>query len=378
MKPMHSIAQPLYTGLLLGFALVVCSTATVVATLQFQVAQTVPLQDDTDRKDIIPLPAAGETVYFRYERDRGDVYRIIPTDGSPSYLVSESFLQVTLDSPRLDSFQQAEMLRAYPALMQDMFTKIMSQMYPDGTTEYEAPFPTQWFTGTDGTQGLLEQDSAAAPYIRVRLSGGGEESVEFSVARSMVEQMLANAQLTDGQLLQSLRSFPYRLPEAARVGDFSRLSAADLALLVQREPGLRRHDFLQRGWFSQDSAENRSAETPRQQRKSRVGQPPAATSPFALPPGVPPSPTLAQLPSQIPAARGTGAQPQSDSGVYIPGMDRLSPQVAEPVKRSPVASPAEASAHGTQTSLWRLSFQIAAISLCALGIIALVISRRTR
>jgi hypothetical protein len=198
------------------------------------------------------------------------------------------------------------------------------------------------------------------------------------MARSMVEQMLANAQLTDDQLLQSLRSFPYRLPEAARAGDFARLSAADLALLVQREPGLRRYEFLQMGRFSQDGAENRSAETPRQQRKSRVEQPPAAASPFASPPGVPPSPTLAQLPSQIPAARGTGTQPQSDSGVFTPGMDRLSPQVAEPVKRSPVASTAATSAHGTQTSILRLSLQIAAISLCALGIIVLVISRRSR
>jgi hypothetical protein len=70
------------------------------------------------------------------------MYRIIPTDGSPSYLVSASFLQVTLDSPRLDSFQQAELLRAYLALMQEMFTQTMAQMYPDGTAEYEAPFPT--------------------------------------------------------------------------------------------------------------------------------------------------------------------------------------------------------------------------------------------
>jgi hypothetical protein len=104
MKPMHGMVQPMYIGLLLGFTLVVCSTATVVAAPPFEAAQTVPPQDDTDqkddtaRKDIIPLPAAGETAYFRYERDRGDMYRIIPTDGSPAYLVSASFLQVTLDS----------------------------------------------------------------------------------------------------------------------------------------------------------------------------------------------------------------------------------------------------------------------------------------
>jgi hypothetical protein len=364
----------MYTGLLLGFTLVVCYTVSVVGAPQCEAAQTVlPQEDtnqkgDTDRKDVIPLPAAGETTYFRFERDRGDMYRIIPIDGSPSYLVSTSFLQGTLDSPQLNSFQQAEWLQSYPTLIQEMFTETMAQMYPDGTVEYDAPFPTQWFAGTDGTQGLLEQDPAAGPYIRVRLSGG-EEAVEFSVVRSVVEQMLANGQLTDDQLLQNLRSFPYRLPEAAREGDFARLSAADLALLVQREPGLRQYEVLQMGRFPQDGAENRSAETPRQRRQSRVGQPPAAMLPFASPPGVLPKPTLAQ---------GTRAQPQSDSEAYTPGMARLSPQMAEPVKRSPVASSTAVSAHGTQTSIWRLSLQIAAISLCALGIIALVISRRTR
>src|SRR5215471_9507963 len=282
MKPMHSLVQPMSTGLLPGCALVVCYTAIVVAAPQFEAAQTVPSQDDTNRKDdsarqdVIPLPAAGETPYFRYERDRDDMYRIIPTDGSPSYLVSASFLQVTLDNPQIDSFQQAELLRSYPTLMQEMFTKTMAQMYPDGTTVYEAPSPTQWLTGTDGTWGLLEQDPAASPYIRVRLGGGGETAVEFSVARSMVEQLLANAQSTDDQLLQTIRSFPYRLPEAARAGDFARLSAADLALLVQQEPGLRRYEFLQLGRFSQDSDENRPAETSRQQSKARVRQPPAA------------------------------------------------------------------------------------------------------
>ena len=160
--------------------------------------------------------------------------------------------------------------------------------------------------------GLLEQDPAATPYIRVRLGGGGEAAVEFSVARSVIEQMLAHQQLADDQLLQNLRSFPYRLPEAARVGDFTRLSAVDLALLVQREPGLRRHEFLQMGRFSQDGAENRSAETLRQRRRPRVAQPPAAASPVASPPAVPLRSTPAQLPSQTPAARGIGAQPPSE------------------------------------------------------------------
>jgi hypothetical protein len=381
---MQCMARRTYTELLLGFALVVCATAAVVAAPQFEAAQPVPPQDSTDRKDdtdrkaVLPLPEAGKTEHFRYERDSGGMYWIIPTDGSQSYLVSASFLQIALDTPQLDSFQQAEVLRTYPALMQEMFTKTMAQMYPDGTAEYEVPFPTQVFEGTDGTQVLMEQDPAAAPYVWVRLTGGGREAVEFSVARAVVEQMLANEQSTDDQLLQGLRSFPFPLPEAARAGDFARLSAAELAILVQQEPELRRYEFIQMGQFSRDSATDRSAETPRQQRKPRERQRPAAVSPAAAPLGVQQRPALAQLPSQIPATRRTGEQPPSGPGTYTPSIDRLSPQVAEPLQRSPNSRTEAASAPGIRTSVVHLGLRIVAISLFALGIIALVVSRRTR
>lgn len=375
MKPMRCIGWRVCAGLLLGFALVMCHKASVMAAPQHGIVQPVLPKEDTNRKEALPLPEAGETAHFRYAQDRGGMYRITPTDGSPSYLVSASFLQVTLDSLQLDSFQQAEMLQSYPALMQKMFTKTMAQAYPDATAEYEVPFPTQSFEGTDRTQGLLEQDPAAAPYIRVRLTGGEGEPVEFSVARAVVEHMLANERLTDDQLLQGLRSFPFRLPEAARAGDFARLSAAELARLVQQEPELRRYEFIQMGRLSRDDAEDHSTGTPRQQRKSRVGQRPAATSPAAAPLGVQQRPALAQLPAQIPATRGNGEQLQSDSGAYTPGIGGIFPQVAEPLTRSPVARTEATSAHG----VWMpLGLQIVAISLFALGIIALVVSRRTR
>ena len=384
MKPMQCITRRMYTGLFLGFILVAYPTAAVVAAPQFEAAQPVPPQDDTDRKDntdrkdVLPLPEAGETAHFRYERDRSGMYWIIPTDGSQSYLVSASFLQVTIDSPQLNSFQQAELLRTYPTLMQQMFTKIMAQAYPDGTAEYAVPFVTQSFEGTDGTQALLEQDPAAAPYIRVRLTGGGGETVEFSMARAVVEQMLANERFaTDDQLLQGLRSFPFRLPETARVGNFARLSTAELAMLVQQEPELRRYEFIQMGQLSRDGAEDRSAETLRQQRKPRMGQRPATALPSAVPLGVPQRPALAQ-PPQPPTTSGTGEQPQSDPGAYIRGIDGLSPQVAKPLQRSPDTRAEAASTDGRQTSVMYLGLRIVAISLFALGIIALVVSRRTR
>ena len=109
---MHCMVQPMYTRLLLGFTLVMCYTATVVAAPPFKTAQAVLPQEDTDQKTTLlgrlscPCPQQARR-RFRYERDRDDMYRIIPTDGSPTSLVSASFLQVTLDSPQLDSFQQA-------------------------------------------------------------------------------------------------------------------------------------------------------------------------------------------------------------------------------------------------------------------------------
>lgn len=375
MKPMQCIVRRMYTGLLLGFTLVVCATAAVVAAPRSEAAQPIAPQDNTDQKAVIPLPATGETAHFRYERDKGDMYRIIPTDGSESYLVSMNFLQVILSNSQIDSSLQAQVLRTYPGLMQEMFTKTMAQAYPDGTVEYEAPFSTQFFEGTDGTQVLLEQDPAAAPYIRVRLTGGGGEAVEFSLARTVVEPLLANAQLTADQLLQNLWTFPFRLPEVARAGNFARWSAAELATLVQQEPELRQYDFVRLGQLSRDGAEDRSAETPRPPREPRVRQRPAAAPPSAAPPGGQQSPALAQLPSQTAAPRGTDAPPQSDPGV---GISRLSPQAAAPLKRSPDARDEAASTDGRQTSVVDLGLRIVAISLFALGIIALVVSRRTR
>jgi hypothetical protein len=255
------------------------------------------------------------------------MYLITPTDGSQSHLVSESFLRTTLGNSQLDNSQQAELLQAHPALMQEMFRTT----YPDGAVQYTTPFTPQSFRSTDGTQVLLEQDPVAGPYVRVRLTGDrGQPDEEFSMARGTVEQMLANNRATNDQRLEGLRSFPFRLPEAARAGDFSRVSAAELARLVQREPGSRQHQFVQMAPFS--------AETSR-----KVDAPPSVA-----PRGVPQSPDLAQLPFQAPSL-----------GTYAPNSNR--PSRAEAVD-----------AHGVPTSVWgRSAPYIVALSLLVFGLIAM-------
>ena len=180
---MHCMVQPMYTRLLLGFTLVMCYTATWwLHRRSRQRRRFCPKKTPTRRTTLLgrlscPCPRqAGRR--FRYERDRDDMYRIIPTDGSPTSLVSASFLQVTLDSPQLDSFQQAELLRSYPALMQEMFTSIMAQMYPDGTTAYEMPFPDPVVDGHRWHMGLLGK-TQQQHRIRVRLGGGGGRQWNF-------------------------------------------------------------------------------------------------------------------------------------------------------------------------------------------------------
>ena len=63
MKPMHCMAQPLYTGLLLGFALVVCYTATVVAHGRLR-------QRRRFRPKMIPTPGRISFPYPRQARRR--------------------------------------------------------------------------------------------------------------------------------------------------------------------------------------------------------------------------------------------------------------------------------------------------------------------
>lgn len=184
--------------------------------------------------------------------------------------------------------------------------------------------------------------------------------------------MLANKQLTDDRRLQGLWSFPFRLPEAARAGNFAQVSAAELALLVQQERGLDQYEFVQMARFTSEGAEERSAETPRQQREPRAAQHPAAAPPpLAAPRGVQQRPALAQLPFQAPA--GTGEQPPPTTGTYAPSSDRLPQLAAGTLKRSPIVRTEAANAHGVPTSVWRWAPHIVAISLFVFGLIAMVV-----
>jgi len=338
MNPVRSITRRVRVGRLLGVILAVYFTGTMV---QLAAAQLVLPDIDGKHRELRreqapPFPEAGETASFRYARDQGDMYRITPTDGSQSYLVSASFLRTTLNNSQLDNSQQAELLQAHTALMQEMFRTT----YPDGAVQYKTPFTPQSFKSTDGTQVRLEQDPVAAPYVRVWLTGGEGPPEEFSIARGTVEQMLANKRTTDDRRLEGLRSFPFRLPEAARAGDFSRVSAAELARLVQQKPGLRQHQFVRMAPFS--------AETQRQ----------AAAPPSGAPHGVPQSADLAQLPVQAPAL-----------GSNAPSGNRLSKLVAGTLRAEAM------DAHGVPTSAWwRSAPYIIALSLLVFGLVAMVMS----
>jgi hypothetical protein len=256
------------------------------------------------------------------------MYRIMPTDGSQSYLVPEGYLQGILNNSQMSNSHQAELLRAHESLQQEM----VRLRYPDGTVQFETAFETQSFSSTDGTRVVVAQDPVAGPYVRVSITGGSGQPEEFSMARALAERLLANKRLTNDQRLEALRSFTYRLPEAARAGDFSRVTTVELARLVPQKPIL-----------------------PPTQFGARMAPPSAATlRQGGAPPDVPQSPDLAQRP-QGPAL-GTGEA----------GSSR--PSRAEGVD-----------AHSVPTSVWgRPGTYIVALSLLVVGLIAVVIrlSRR--
>jgi hypothetical protein len=368
-------------GLLLGFTLAVGYAAPGYDTPGLGTAQPALPSKDTEQREIIPLPTAGATEHFRYARERGGLYRITPSDGTPSYLVSEHFLRVTLANTDLDGFQQAEILRSYSTLVQEMFTNTMAQAYPVATTESAEPFATLTLDGTDGTSVVLEQDPVAAPYVRVRLrSGAGGEVVEFSVARSMVDHLLANNQLTDDQVLRGLQSFPFRLPEVARRGDFERLSAAELAALVQKEPALQQHEVIQmsRLYGTDAGTAVRSTETLLQQARPQAKPFPEATFRAAEPPGMKRRTALAQQPSPTLAMDRTGKQPPSNAGAIVHGTDGLSQQETASSGRFPVTKSAAPTTDALPIGVSPWVLYILASSLFAVGIIALVASLSRR
>ncbi|MDE2483855.1 MAG: hypothetical protein KGL32_01215 [candidate division NC10 bacterium] len=344
MHPAEYNTRRVRIGLLLG-TIPVCVAAFVVRPEPAQaVLPETRLEIEHKQTEVLapPLPEAGETTSFRYARAQGDQYLITPTDGSQSYLVPTSFLQVTLNNSQLDNSQKAELLQAHPALMQGMFTAA----YPDGTVRFETPFTPQSFQGTDGTQVRLEQDPLAGPYVRVQLTGGTEPA-RFSIARATAEQILANKQLTDDQRLQGLRSFPFRLPEEARAGNFAQLSAADLARLVKQEPRLGQYQFVQMA-------------TPPSTASRSVAQ-------------ILPRP---QLPFQV--SDSTVEQPQSIPGTYPPSSGKM-PRLATGTSLSHVVGAEAVDAHGVSTSAWHWAPYIIALGLFVLGLISIIaLHRRQR
>lgn len=351
-----------------------CHTVCIGDTPRARISQLSQLQGDTSRKDdtnrekSFILPETGTTQYFRYERDSEEMYRITPIDGTPPYLVSASFLRITLGSARIDNFQQAELLNAYPILMQEMFTKAMAQAYPDGTTEYEEPFSPQAFIDTNGTQLLLTQDPVAVPYVRVRFTSDTGKSGEFSVARSVVEQMLANSQLTDDQLLRGLQTFPLRLPEAARSRNFTHLSAVELASIIQQDPELRRHEFIRMAQPAGEALVQPTFEAFRRQRKTRLS-PSNASGASAVAKSQPKAHTSEPL-FPLLTAHHTAEQPHALTG----GSQRVAPSS----QTSSLASPEPKSVRSVWPSVVRYGLYIIALSLFVVGIIAFVSSRLSR
>jgi hypothetical protein len=143
----------------------------------------------------------------------------------------------------LDSEKQEMVLRGYQSQNEKLFQHTMNQAYPDASHGYNEGFQSQRFASADGTSALLEQDPYAQPYVRVTIKTADGTTSSFSIARGMVEQSLANGNLTDEQKIQALLSYPFPLPEDIR-HRFNSISTSELAEIVQNTPALQSQEFI--------------------------------------------------------------------------------------------------------------------------------------
>lgn len=368
MKPPRYPMLYACAGLLLGLLLALGSLPWDAVAAPSGTPPGAAAKGDPTHKARAPLPEVGETPDFRYQREQGNMYRVLPTDGSSSYLVSASFLQTTLGNSQVDSHQQAALLRTYPALMQEMFTQTLTTAYPDATVEHESPFAPLSLTGPDGTQAQVTQDPAAAPYVRVQFRSHDGHLQEYSVSRNIVEQLLANERLTDAQRLQGLQAFPFRLPETARGGDFARLSMSELAALVQQEPTLQRHDFIRMAPPYTGDAETSAARLPRRQHATL----PPPTVPASLSAGGlrAPQPAPAAPPAPPLAVEETGPSSQTSPTAEA---ERLGvPSQPAPVAQATVG--VASVPDGVSGSASRWGWYLVTFVLFAAGLAALVLA----
>ncbi|GEM_PF-3171458 len=169
--------------------------------------------------DALPvLDAAGSGTGFQYEQipTATNVYAVVVSNGAP-VLVSDSFLSLILQSGMAPDVQQAA-LQQYPAMVQDNFAAIMETTFPVKEQAPATRFAGIECAAANGASMTVDQDDLAGPYVRIQVRDPNGKTESFSINRTFVEGLLAREETDGDKLLSSVTSFPFRLPESARVG----------------------------------------------------------------------------------------------------------------------------------------------------------------
>jgi hypothetical protein len=217
----------------------------------FYPIQAPPDAGDDEKKRILPsdlatsLPASGENQAFAYVQspNYSNVYLIHPAGTDFEIPVSDTFLAIVLKDRRLDDRRKAVILSSYPNMVFGTYNQTLTTYYPDASKTYETPFNPQTIAPPEGGQALIASDALAAPYVRVALVNTNGETQEFSISRAAADLLLGNPQLPPAQVLEALRNFPFRLPEAAR-RNFNNLTAGQLAEMIEALPDVQRQEFV--------------------------------------------------------------------------------------------------------------------------------------
>ncbi|MCX7012421.1 MAG: hypothetical protein NTW86_07655 [Candidatus Sumerlaeota bacterium] len=275
----------------------------------------VPFAYQPDEKIV---PDAGQNDLFSYARskDYPRAFAVYPTDGSDPFLVSESFLALTVRDPRLEADKQLTALRGYPNMVQTQFDMTVAHFYPDPSQAFDTAFEPQTIVSETGAKVEVGQDPLAQPYVRVKLTEADGATAEFSVARQMVEPILADANLDATGRINAFRSLPFRLPEAVRAG-FATMPKDEFYAAVSQEPGMQRQEFVRmRAVYAQEA-----------KRKAELAAAGLTPTPSPSPLPTPPPPPRPQPPSPAPTAV---ARPPVDATPAVKQPAHETPAQAEP------------------------------------------------
>lgn len=188
-----------------------------------------------------PTPPSGSTTTFNYWKSgpTSDYYVVQSSANTGfSFMVSDNFLGLVLRSAPVDDKTRLSMLAQYPFFMNALYEGRMATNYPDATKDYDQPFASLEAEGLS-----ITQDDLASPYVRVRVTNPDGTVEEFSVNRDLVDRILSEQDWETTNLVAALQSYPYRLPDNARVA-FRNLTQQQIFDLAEATPGVARQEFV--------------------------------------------------------------------------------------------------------------------------------------